>query len=164
MVDVRLMLADAHLAGSKNLLQIRQQPQPAQCLRHVGSGTGGSRRHGDVPLRQKRKQRSCPRLGRHFVKIVVRQHPGDTVPDLRLALRQGIVGFQIRRPLLHAHGEQDGVQPRFRRDPLPPEIPGAQIVPDAHGVQQNPVQIKNRAPDHPFSISDVALFRSAAAA
>ena len=158
------MLADPHLAGGENGLQVRQQAQPFQRGGHVRPRAGSSRRHGDAPLRQEIQQRCRAGLGGNFIKVIIFQHPGNALPDLRLALREGVVFFQIGRPLLHAHGKEDLIQSRLRSDVQLPEIPGAQIFPDTHRVQQDAIQIENGPPDHTRSISSTVAFKSAAAA
>ena len=139
MVDHRLMLADAHLAGCENCFQAGQQAQPIQRGGHVRPRAGGSRRHGNAPFRQKCQQCCRAGLGRDLLSIVVLQHPGNAAADFRLALLKRVMRFQIGSPLLHAHGKEDLIQSRLRGDVQPPEIPGAQIFPDTHRVQQDAI-------------------------
>ena len=133
------MLADAHLAGGENHFQVGQQAQPIQRGGHVLPRAGGSRCHGNAPIRQKFQQRCRAGLGRDLLSIVVLQHSGNAVANFRLARLKRVMRFQIGCPLFHAHGKEDLIQSRLRGDVQPPEIPGAQIFPDTHRVQQNAI-------------------------
>ena len=97
---------------------------------------------------QKKQQRRRAVLGGGLIKIEVPQHVRNARADLGGRLRQCIVRVQILRTLLHAHREQNLVESLLRRDAQAAQIPRAKVVPDAHGVEQHAVQIKNSSLSH----------------
>ena len=79
-------------------------------------------------------------------------------PDIQGSLAH--VAMQVKCGLLHAHGKQQLSQARLRRESPAQQVAGAQVLPDGHGVQHHAVQVKHSGPDHAWSISRVAAFRS----
>ena len=145
------MLADADLPCCEDLGKIFEQSQPRKRPCHMAPRAGGCRCHPDAPLCQKCQQLGGTVLGRDLVVIVVLQHLLDARSDLLCRHGQRVPRLQVGRPLLHTHGKEDLIQARLRRNAKAAQIPRPQIVPDAHGIQHNAVQIKDRTVTHAAS-------------
>ena len=142
------MLADADLCRGEKPGEIPEQPQPVQRPRDVLPRAGRGRRQLHAAGGQGGQQRRRAVLGGDLIKIEVPQHARNARADLGGRLRQCIVRVQILRALLHAHREQNLVESFLRRDAQAAQIPRTKVVPDAHGVEQHAVQVKNSSLSH----------------